>query len=451
MEKLEDLEWVKAQNIVISTDLITATKKHLKFLEAVDDNGKLYDGRVLERAIFRYKYCWLPLLAKHSRSKVCEWQLVVPLDCEWIWHCHRLNPVPLHEEPYELDMDDCFDDNDTKNKLMASPSTKYDLVSAVNRQSSFYYQVSRTFMKDDIFLEGAVERYKGFLHMIRRNMETKSKNFCVPTYDIDLMWHTHQLHPLSYFNDSVSLLGKVLGHDDTDSDRTKGQKLDVGFSTTTKQWKEMFSSSRYWRAGAMYRDVAPVKILVVIIEVRNLSNNHKGKLVLSVSKMQNDMLFNGKSHFSICKDTEETQAVMFQCEPKGEFLFELVDDSSKSFGTCSISVLELDLKLPTPKWLEFDSDMSLPITLGIYITTTQPSPVHHTALRRGEQKCNGIYNTACITECMTASVWTTGGACSGSGGCGGGCGGGGGCRASCSGCRASCSGGCREGGGCGSK
>nr|GEU77373.1 reverse transcriptase domain-containing protein [Tanacetum cinerariifolium] len=92
MEKLEDLEWIKAQNIVISTDLITATKKHLKFLEAVDDNGNLYDGCVLERAIFRYKYCWLPLLAKHSRSKVCKWRLVVPLDCEWIWHCHRLNP-----------------------------------------------------------------------------------------------------------------------------------------------------------------------------------------------------------------------------------------------------------------------------------------------------------------------------------------------------------------------
>nr|GEX92914.1 hypothetical protein [Tanacetum cinerariifolium] len=228
-------------------------------------------------------------------------------------------------------------------------------------------------MKDDIFLEGAVERYKGFLLMIRRNMETKSKNFCVPTYNIELMWHTHQLHPLSYFNDTVSLLGKVLGHDDTYSDRTKGQKLDVGFSTTTKQWKEMFSSSRYWRAGAMYRDVAPVQgqsnhsntnqssnimfmeILVEIIEVRNLSSDHKHKLVLSVSKTQNDMLFNGKSHFSICKDTEETQAVMFQCEPKGEFLFELVDDSSKSFGSCSISLLELDLKLPTLKWLEFNS------------------------------------------------------------------------------------------------
>ncbi|MFS7962039.1 putative Glycine-rich domain-containing protein [Helianthus anomalus] len=322
MEKCEDLEWVEAQKIVITTDLVTATKRHLKFLKAVHDNGKLYNGCVLERAVFRYKYCWLPLLAKYtSRSKISEWRLVVPLDCEWIWHCDRLNPVSclttnenlVHqyvkttkyqiyattficyhvyvrymsdckelfgiildpcgvvissvegpckketealwnamypEEPYELDFDDCFP-NHTQNRLASSLSTKYDLVSAVERQSSFYYQVSRSFMKDDIFLEGAVERYKGFLHMIRRNIGTKSNKFCVPTYDIDLMWHTHQLHPLSYCDDTMCLLGNVLDHDDTDSDRTKGHKLDSGFSKTTKQWNEMFLS-RYWRAGAMY-------------------------------------------------------------------------------------------------------------------------------------------------------------------------------------------------------
>lgn len=41
----------------------------------------------------RYKCCWLPLLAKHAKFHVTEGPLVVPLDCEWIWHCHRLNPV----------------------------------------------------------------------------------------------------------------------------------------------------------------------------------------------------------------------------------------------------------------------------------------------------------------------------------------------------------------------
>lgn len=45
----------------------------------------------------RYNAFWLPLLAKHSENPVSEDPIVVPLDCEWIWHCHRLNPVRLLE------------------------------------------------------------------------------------------------------------------------------------------------------------------------------------------------------------------------------------------------------------------------------------------------------------------------------------------------------------------
>ncbi|KAL2903901.1 Glycine-rich domain-containing protein 2, partial [Bienertia sinuspersici] len=83
-------------------------------------------------------------------------------------------------------------------------------------------------------------------------MENKKKNikeFCVQTYDVDLMWNSHQLHIVSYCYDLIKLLGKVLGHDDTDSDKTKGKKLDIGFSSTTNQWKETFGL-RYWQAGA---------------------------------------------------------------------------------------------------------------------------------------------------------------------------------------------------------
>lgn len=82
------------------------------------------------------------------------------------------------------------------------------------------------------------------------------RRFCVPTYDVDLIWHTHQLHPVSYCNNVSKILGKVLEHDDMDSDRTKGKKLDTGFSGTTAQWEETFGT-RYWRAGAMYRGTPP--------------------------------------------------------------------------------------------------------------------------------------------------------------------------------------------------
>lgn len=120
-------------------------------------------------------------------------------------------------------------------------------------------QVARPHMIHDLFLEDAAARYKGFLHLIRRNKENSIKRFCVPTYDIDLIWHTHQLHPASYCKDLMALLGKVLEHDDMDSDRSKGQKLDVGFTGTTRQWEETFDTS-YWRAGAMYRGAAPSSV-----------------------------------------------------------------------------------------------------------------------------------------------------------------------------------------------
>lgn len=126
MEKVQELEWAEAQKIAISEDLVAAAKQQLQFLAEVDRHRQLYDGSALNRAIHRlyalyqllkfvyvmgffyhvqqylfvnnksnarYKYCWLPLLAKQAKSQVSEGPLVVPLDCEWVWHCHKLNPV----------------------------------------------------------------------------------------------------------------------------------------------------------------------------------------------------------------------------------------------------------------------------------------------------------------------------------------------------------------------
>ena len=44
-------------------------------------------------------------------------------------------------------------------------------------------------------------------------------------YDIDIIWHTHQLHPIAYAKDMTSSLGYVMNHDDTDQDRNSGSKL----------------------------------------------------------------------------------------------------------------------------------------------------------------------------------------------------------------------------------
>ncbi|KAG4194812.1 hypothetical protein ERO13_A06G074100v2 [Gossypium hirsutum] len=453
MERGQELEWEEAQKLAISVDLVTSAKQHLRFLAEVDRNRTLYDGPILDRAIYRYKHYWLPLLGKHTESTILEGPLVVPLDCEWIWHCHKLNPVRYKAdceelygrildnknvmsaisttcrrqteeiwkrmypyEPYELNMSSQF----LKNFINSSMSTHYDLVSAVKRQSPFFYQVSGSHMNDDVFLEGAVARYKGFLHLIKRNWENSKRCFCVPTYDIDLIWHTHQLYPVSYCKDVMAALGKILEHDDTDSDRTKGKKLDTGFSRTTKQWEDMFGC-RYWRAGAMYRGQPPsplglnlsqldnqwwdkkmvpsnenqdmvslhrktvMEIMIEIVGVKDLPQGLKGSLFVTINKKQPDVFLNNKRNISILCNTKEKQAIVFQCEPKGDLVIELMSYSPiKTLGTTSISlkgIVNSVSRLYAEEWFDLVPDLTLadskPISVRIAFSFTPPILAHY--------------------------------------------------------------------------
>jgi len=76
--------------------------------------------------------------------------------------------------------------------------------------------------------------------------------FCVPTYDIDLMWHAHQLCPSAYGADCARLFGGLKDHDDSDQDRTQGSKLSDGHRDTELAWERLFGKA-YPRAGCMYR------------------------------------------------------------------------------------------------------------------------------------------------------------------------------------------------------
>ena len=53
MEKEQQLEWLEAQKIVISEDLVAVAKMQLQFLAVVDKHRCLYDGPTLQKAIYR--------------------------------------------------------------------------------------------------------------------------------------------------------------------------------------------------------------------------------------------------------------------------------------------------------------------------------------------------------------------------------------------------------------
>lgn len=85
------------------------------------------------------------------------------------------------------------------------------------------------------------------------------------------MWHSHQLCPVSYYNDMMALVGMVVQHDDTDSDRSLGKRLHDGFTETTKQFEEIFGL-RYWRAGAMHRGSEPTPLITVPVAFNQVVN-----------------------------------------------------------------------------------------------------------------------------------------------------------------------------------
>lgn len=102
------------------------------------------------------------------------------------------------------------------------------------------------------FLEESFERYKKFLKLRQKY----PRQFLVPCYDIDLMWHTHQVNPTAYIHDCLSNFGTILPHDDTDSDRSVESRLSLSFDTTKTLWRDAFQEE-YSKPGAMYRGPAP--------------------------------------------------------------------------------------------------------------------------------------------------------------------------------------------------
>lgn len=62
-------------------------------------------------------------------------------------------------------------------------------------------------------------------------------NTAVPTLDVDLAWHTHQLMPKQYFGYTVKLTRKFIDHDD----KIEENKLSTAFEWTSRTYEKMFN------------------------------------------------------------------------------------------------------------------------------------------------------------------------------------------------------------------
>ncbi|KAJ8302093.1 hypothetical protein KUTeg_021080 [Tegillarca granosa] len=129
-----------------------------------------------------------------------------------------------------------------------NPNFRMTIEGAASRQGTFYYNVSLPHFLDEKYLNLCVLRYKKFLYL---KLHTNDA-FLVPCYDNDLIWHTHQLFPKIYYEDTCRILGSLYNHDDSTTDRSPGSKLSLAYANTTVLWKNMYCE-RYSFPGAMYR------------------------------------------------------------------------------------------------------------------------------------------------------------------------------------------------------
>lgn len=296
---------------VFSVDLLKNAKHHIFFLQQLQP---LFIKRPSYKSLQRYRDYWLPLL-HHNDGRL---QLIPPPDIAWLWHCHRLAPFRYTSyvkatfgsninDTMEADPPFCFqqlddekikvciagemkDDVDTLimavkthklwNELYPNESFSnndeevvdiddeqedikslllggFDLLCSTDRQATFLWQVSGPKFASDDFLEDGIVNYYKFLKLQRASKKKKGM-ILVPTYQIDLMWHTHILTSITNYNaDCKTIIGTTMNHDDSFNDRTEDGPLDRAFQETKALWNAMYDGEEYTVPGGMYRGEPP--------------------------------------------------------------------------------------------------------------------------------------------------------------------------------------------------
>lgn len=114
-----------------------------------------------------------------------------------------------------------------------------DLVDCVFRQGRFIEKMnSMDWLHSPVIKEGLMDSLSRYHRFFLLLTDATTERMLVPTLDIDLMWHTHQLMLYGYIRDCKSSpCQSVIDH----NDKVEKMPLDDGFEATTKLYKERYN------------------------------------------------------------------------------------------------------------------------------------------------------------------------------------------------------------------
>ncbi|CAA0815602.1 Protein of unknown function (DUF1399 [Striga hermonthica] len=255
-------------------DLVAAARRNLGFLRHVSDSSWLHHESAIVEAIRRYHQLWMPLIADLTAG-IKPPMILPPLDIEWVWFCHTLNPANYRnycesrfskiigkpaifdEENEEYALDRCreiweskFQTDPFEYEPEPEPEPEHgsasvvseDLFDMVWKLRNLYQIFSEPFYWEMVYLVAARQRYKGFIHMVHRFADECS-SLLVPTSDVLLVWLTHQSYPTVYAADVNEFEGdfdNIVGPCET----VKEEEIEQ----TKKLWEKIYDQP-YEKAG----------------------------------------------------------------------------------------------------------------------------------------------------------------------------------------------------------
>lgn len=115
-----------------------------------------------------------------------------------------------------------------------------DLAGAVVRQGTFIDKMHGMDWLHSPAVTTTMSRLLTKYDRFFRIMATNPGHLAVPTLDVDLAWHTHQLSPRSYYSYSISHTAgdRFIDHDD----KVEEDKLSEGFEWTSKQYEKLYGA-----------------------------------------------------------------------------------------------------------------------------------------------------------------------------------------------------------------
>ena len=218
--------------------LIPASQELIRILHAADIIPSLHTNDGLRQAIHRYAV-WMTVLENIGEGAL---DLSPPNDIFFIWIVHKLAPLKyyndcmrIHGRLLDVQRSETLLEIQQQNtkelwppdepwtlveslasQSCSSSNTLYscDLFASAKKQFDFLFQISRPQFLNEEYLTRSLDRYRRFTQLAT---QPGGVEFAVPTYDIDLMWHSHMIDVLSYRNYFLNSAGFVLNHDDGSS------------------------------------------------------------------------------------------------------------------------------------------------------------------------------------------------------------------------------------------